>query len=194
MTVYAAHPWRNNAELIVACHELGYIRHEHRVLDPTYGRGSFWRLWRPSSGLVFSDLRTDGVDFRALPWPAAAFNAVTFDPPYKLNGTATVAVDDRYGVAEYASHAARHQLIRDGITECARVLAPRGCLLVKCQDQVRGGKVRWQTREFADHGESLGLELVDMLHILGGRAQPEGRRQVHARRNFSTMLVLRGPK
>ena len=36
------------------------------------------------------------------------------------------------------------------------MLVPGGTLLVKCQDQVCGGDVRWQTREFADHAESVG--------------------------------------
>lgn len=83
-------------------------------------------------------------------------------------------------------------MIRDGITECLRVLKPGGHLLLKCQDQVNGGKVRWQTIEFAGHAEQAGpAVLVDMLHMLGGRPQPEGRSQQHARRNMSTLLVLR---
>ncbi len=76
-------------------------------------------------------------------------------------------------------------------TEAHRVLTPGGYLLLKCQDQVCSGQVRWQTREFADHAEQLGMRLVDALHLLGHRPQPAGRRQVHARRNYSTLLVLR---
>lgn len=192
--VKAAHPWRTNAELIVACRTLGYLRDDWVTLDPTYGRGTFWNIWRPRI-LRTHDQKIDGVDFRHLPYPDAMFEAITFDPPYKLNGTPTEEVDERYGVDRYASRADRHQLIRDGMAECARVLAPGGSLLVKCQDQVNGGKVRWQTIEFSTYGtEELGLDLVDMLHMLGGRPQPAGRRQEHARRNYSTMLVLRRPK
>lgn len=190
MTVNAAHAWRNNAELIVACRTLGYLRDDAYTLDPTYGRGTFWKLWRPER-LVRHDLKLDGVDFTALPHADREFDAITFDPPYKLNGTATPAVDERYGVDAYMSQPERHRLIRQGIIECVRVLATDGVLLVKCQDQVNAGRVRWQTREFADAAEAHGCRLVDMLHMLGGRPQPEGRRQVHARRNYSTMLVLR---
>jgi len=190
--VKAAYPWRNNGELIYACRQLGYLGEDSRILDPTYGRGTFWKVWRPA-GLVAHDLALDNVDFRRLPHSDQTFDAITFDPPYKLNGTATPAVDGRYGVQEYASQADRHRLIREGIDECHRVLAPGGHLLVKCQNQVNAGKIRWQTREFADHAEALGLRLVDMLHMIGGRPQPEGRRQVHARQNYSTMLILRKP-
>ncbi len=189
--VLAATAWPTNAAMIADVARLGYL--DGRVLDPTYGRGKWWTVWRPAE-LVTHDLRLDGVDFRHLPEPDGHFNAVAFDPPYKLNGTPTDKVDAPYGVDVVDTREGRHQLIREGITECARVLAPEGYLLVKCQDQVEGGKVRWQTRMFADHGEGLGLALIDSLLMLAYRAQPHGRRQVHARRNLSTLLVFRAPK
>lgn len=190
---------KNNAELIAQCHQLGYLRDEWSTLDPTYGLGRFWALWRPIE-LVASDLdpakspQGVSIDFRSMPWPDGTFDAVVLDGPYKLNGTSTgrgaATSDADYGVTTWASWQDRHQLIRDGITECARVHNGVGFLLVKCQDQVCGGKVRWQTREFADHAESIGYRLVDVLHLPSYRAQPECRRQEHARRNYSTLLVL----
>jgi hypothetical protein len=198
--VMAIGTWRNNAELIADMPRLGYLRDEWFILDPTYGLGRFWTKWRPRN-LHASDISPalspikPAIDFTKMPWPSRFFDAVVFDPPYKLNGTSTgkgaSAADVRYGVTEYAPQADRHTLITDGITECVRVLKVGGTLLIKCQDQVCGGKVRWQTREFADHAESLGCRLVDMLHIQSYRPQPPGRRQQHARRNYSTMLVLR---
>jgi len=192
--ILAVTDWRTNADLIVACRDLGYLSGTHVTLDPTYGRGTFWKLWKPPL-LVAHDLKLDGVDFRDLPHDDNTFDAITFDPPYKLNGTPDMQADERYGVDVRRTRDERHRLICDGIDECARVVAPRGWLLVKCQDQVNGGKVRWQTRIFADHAERQhGMRLVDALLMLGGRPQPDGRRQVHARRNYSTMLVLRAPR
>lgn len=188
--VLAATDWPTNAALIADCARLGYLN--GRVLDPTYGRGKWWTLWQPDQ-LIAHDLRTDGVDFRRLPHPDSSFDTVCFDPPYKLNGTPTATVDGPYGVDVVDSRDGRHQLIYDGMTECARVLAADGHLLVKCQDQVNGGKVRWQSHLFAAHGVLLGLELVDALLMLAYRAQPDGVRQVHARRNYSTLLVLQKP-
>lgn len=75
-------------------------------------------------------------------------------------------------------------------TEAARVVKPRGHVLLKCMDQVNGGKVRWQTIEFTNHAATVGLELVDMLHLQSYRAQPDGTAQQHARRNYSTLLVF----
>lgn len=189
--LFAAQAWPTNAVLIKDCARLGYL--EGRVLDVTYGKGRWWTVWRPDD-LTTHDLKTDGVDFRELPHPNKSFDAIAFDPPYKLNGTPTVKVDEPYGVDVVSTRQERHQLIRDGMKECDRVLAPQGHLLLKCQDQVSGGKVRWQTHEFAAYGESLGLRLVDSLLMLAHRAQPDGVRQVHARRNYSTLLIFRGPK
>ena len=194
--VLAADSYPSNAELIVACRDLGYLRDEWYTLDPTYGRGTFWREWRPLR-LSVHDIDPDkvpggeSIDFTNMGlYPDDFFDAVVFDGPYKLNGTPDGGVDERYGVHEPTRWQDRMELIRDGITECVRVLKPGGFLLVKCQDQVCSGKVRWQTRSFADHAEDLGCRLVDMLHKIGGRPQPAGRRQVHARHNYSTMLIL----
>lgn len=187
----------NNAELMMQCRDLGYLHDDWRVLDPTHGCGRFWTHWKPRR-LIACDLDLNrspfgqAVDFRALPFPDRHFEAVVFDPPYKLNGTGgSHASDDSYGVATKGIRwQDKHATIRDGITECWRVLADGGYLLVKCQDQVCSGQVRWQTIEFTQHAVALGCRLVDMLHLPSYRPQPDGRRQVHARRNYSTLLVF----
>lgn len=202
MTVMAISEAKNNAELIVECVDLGYLHADWHTLDPTYGLGRFWSKWQPTN-FRRHDLdpqrAPDGpMDFRLLfnHYDAATFHAVVFDPPYKLNGTGgSHPSDEAYGVATQGiPWQARMLLCTDGIYQCARVLKPGGYLLVKCQDQVCSGKVRWQTLEFAHYARSLSIypcELVDMLHLASYRPQPQGRRQVHARRNYSTMLVLR---
>lgn len=222
---------RSNAELIEHAARLGYLARSWRILDPTFGHGRFWRRWQPDQ-LVAHDINPerapDGpADFRRLPYADDTFDAAVFDPPYKLNGAAgSHASDDDYGVHDAAPWQARHDLIRAGITELARVVRPAsrmrvdrrrtevvgGVVLIKCQDQVSSGAVRWQTREFADHAERVGLDLVDALILTGHRPQPErtrrhgdchgagcaactdGRipsRQAHAMRNYSTLLVTR---
>jgi hypothetical protein len=98
--------------------------------------------------------------------------------------------DDRFGVEVPTRWQDRHKLIGEGLDECARLT--RKYVLMKCQDQVSSGHVRWQTFEFVRRAEmDLGLHLEDMLHKLGGREQPKDRRQVHARRNYSTLLVFK---
>lgn len=201
--VMAATQWPTNGHMIADVARLGYLRAEWLTLDPTYGLGRWWTVWRPDK-LEISDLHTVDpfVDFRDLPCPDGTYEAVAFDPPYKLNGTPTATVDGQYGVDKVASRSDRTQLILDGIKECSRVLAPNGTLLVKCQDQVNGGKVRWQSIEFASYAMSLGLVLVDQLVYLNTpRPQPPRSRldgvesvQQHARRNYSTLLIFEKPR
>lgn len=190
--------WPSNAELIADCAQLGYLREEWRTLDPTYGYGTFWKVWKPRE-LVASDLDPEKspeghpVDFTALPWADRSFDCVVFDPPYKLNGTpdGIDGVDERYGVHDETTNwRDRMRLIRSGISECARVLGD-GYLLVKCQDQSCAGKTRWQTVNFTNYAATLDLGLVDRFDFLSYRPQPFGRRQVSARRNASTLLVFK---
>lgn len=200
MTVYAAHAWRNNAELIAyGCVPLRYLRRDWPTLDPTYGtKGGWWKLWRPDH-LEAHDIRTTGFDFRVLPeeW-IAAWKVVAYDPPYKLNGRSTPEVDGRYGVTEYMSPAARRELMCQGFYSSADTVEPGGFLLAKCQDQVCGGKVHWQTDWYTEWAGKAGLVKRDRLDIVGrSRPQPKRTRkdgkpsvQQHARRNGSTMLVF----
>lgn len=193
--VKSIHAWLSNAELIADCARLGYLRQEWLTLEPTYGYGTFWKTWRPDR-LIGCDLdpakSPDGrsIDFTALPWPNRYFDAVVLDPPYKLNGTPSGPSDERYGVDAVQTWQQRMDLIRAGITECARVLGD-GYFLLKCQDQVCSGKIRWQTYEFTKHAETCGLGLVDRFDLLSYRPQPNGTRQVHARRNSSSLLVFK---
>lgn len=204
MTVLAAHRWPTNAHLIADVAALGYLRKEWRTLDVTYGEGVFWRRWQPDR-LTRTDLdpakspdHPDGVDFRRLPFVTAAFDVVVLDPPYALRGTpASAGMDARYGTDVVSSWQDRHQLIRDGITECARVASR--VLLLKCQPQVCSGAVRWQDIEFVNHAATVGLVLVDRFDMLGtARPQPARTRadgkpsvQQHAHGRPSCLLVFR---
>jgi DNA modification methylase len=208
----SAHPvmavarWASNADLIASVARLGYLKKTDRICDPTYGSGVFWKVWQPDN-LVASDIRVkrspcgESIDFRKMPYDDGSFDVVALDGPYKLNGSASSDSDARYGVHVPASWQDRMQLIRDGITECARVLRPDGVLLLKCMDQVCSGHVRWQTIDFANHAAEHECVLVDQLHPVGGRPQPERSRkdgkpsvQHHARRNISTLQVYRKAK
>ena len=189
--------WPSNAELIADCVRLGYLRTDWYTLDPTYGYGTFWKIWKPER-LMATDIdpvKSRGmmsIDFTELPFGDRWFDCVVFDPPYKLNGNPsdTDGVDERYGVHVYTDWRDRMTLILDGVAECARVLGD-GYLLVKCQDQVCSGKKRWQTDEVTKRAEAHGLGKVDRFDILSYRPQPEGRSQKHARQASSQLLVFK---
>lgn len=122
----------NNDDLIARIAPL-YLN--GRVLDCTYGRGMWWRKFRPAD-FTTHDLALDGIDFRDLPEPANHFDAVCFDPPYVPsggNGPSAKEYRDRYGLTA-RTRLQMDRLIDDGIRGCARVLKPSGFLLAKCCD------------------------------------------------------------
>jgi hypothetical protein len=192
--VLAINKWTTNGHLIADVARLGYLRPEWVTLDPTYGYGTFWQQWQPNNLLRCDIDPTKApdctVDFTDLPLMDRAFDAVVFDPPYKLNGNPsnTGGMDERFGVHEHRTWQERMALIRAGAVECARVADKM--LLVKCQDQVVSGKIRWQSRAICDVVEPLGFGLRDRFEYLSRREQPGGRRQLTARRCSSQLLVF----
>ena len=209
--IYSATAWVTNAQMIQDVHRLGYLKDEDRILDPTYGRGTWWRLWRPEI-LWGMTLDMDDPwkakeghpdprwDFRCMGSPDEEFDAVAFDPPYVCVGgreTTTIqGMHDAYGMgnAPTTPEGVQHD-INAGLVECKRVVKKGGIVLVKCQSYVTSGKLfpgTFLTWQFATE---IGFQLVDHLcHISGARPQPAGRRQVHARRNQSDLLILRRPR
>lgn len=194
---------RTNAELIVACRDLGYLSDDMVILDATYGQGRFWSLWRPKA-LLTNDWdvtsRSDfHFDYRALSFDANEFDAVVFDPEYKLNGTSTgkgpSALDADYGVARaYRPIHERTSGWLEGFYECVRVCKPGGHILVKIMDQVVSGQRRFLSKELwlstQAPARNDAPRQVDELHLYGVRAQPKGRRQVHAQQSLSTLMVF----
>lgn len=191
--VKAATDWRTNGDLIAALVELGYLKFGDRVLDPTFGRGRWWTTYWPDD-LTTHDIAIDKVDFRDLPYAAGTFDVVAYDPPYvSVGGRTTTTIPDfhdRYGMTDApTSPAALQLLINAGLSECMRVT--NNYVFVKCQDYISSGKLWLGTHWTLTHALSIGLECVDRLeHITSPRPQPPGRRQVHARRNLSTMFVF----
>lgn len=189
--VLAVGTWRNNAALIADVARLGYL--DGTVLDATHGEGTFWRDWQPAQ-LTTNDLHKPAdlnADYRYLPFPARSFDAVVFDPPYKLSGTPALGTfDHRYGIEHPTSCADRLDDITAGAVECYRVA--RRHLLVKVQDQVAGGQVRWQTDLVTRAVEAHGGVKVDRFDLPSTpRPQPGGRPQRTARRNASQLLVFK---
>lgn len=194
--VLAIRQWLSNGHLIADCVRLGYLQRDWRTLDPTYGYGIFWSVWQPDE-LVASDLDPKKlpigypVNFRCLPWGDEEFRASVYDPPYKLNGTPenVGGIDERFGVHEPTHWRERMELICVGAREVARVTEEY--LLVKCQDQVVSGKIRWQTRAVEDAVAAVGFGLKDRFEFLGFRPQPPVQKQRHAWRQSSQLLVFK---
>lgn len=204
--IYAATEWPTNAMMIADVAKLGYLKDTDLILDPTYGKGGWWRVWRPRD-MEASDLKgipgpgaRHSYDFRALPYQDEVFDAVTFDPPYVSPGgrstTGIPGMHAAYGMDNSPSTPEGVQEDIDaGLKECFRVVKKGGIVLVKCQDYVTSGNLwpgAWLTQQSA---YAIGFNLVDILQYLGdGGPQPERDSQSHARHNYSTLLVLERPK
>lgn len=199
--VLAAGHWPTNSALIADVARL-YIDPADEVLDPTWGRGKWWLDFQPDR-LTSHDLFTlDGVDFRQLPEADSSVDVVAFDPPYVAMGgretSGLVEMGDRYGMITAPRNPEElREMISAGLKECARVLKPKargyrgGRLLVKCQDYISSGRLQPGTHWMIEDALAAGLDYVDRFeHVTHVRPQPPGRRQVHARRNLSTLLVF----
>lgn len=193
--VLAATAWPSNADLIESIAQLGYLKRSDHILDPTYGAGVWWKKWQP-------DRLTRGLgDFRFMPYRSAVFDAVAFDPPYVCAGgrtsTTVHAFMDRYGMTGAPTTTRGVQAnINAGLGESYRVVRPGGIVLVKCQDYISSSKLWLGTHYTLSRALDLGFFVVDRLeHVGNPRPQPhrDGPQQ-HARRNLSTLFVLRRPK
>lgn len=187
--------WPTNAALIADVAALGWITDEMTVLDATYGHGKFWSVYRPPKllGIDINPAKSEigSVDFRALPFHDEAFDVVVLDPDYKLSGTPSLAeFDERYGIEEPTRWQDRMAKIANGASECARVAGKH--LIVKCQDQVVSGKMRWQTDVVTEAVTTAGFRKADRFDYGAGRGrpQPSGRSQKHARHEASQLLVF----
>lgn len=205
--VLAAGMWPTNGHLIEDMARLGYLRPKWRTLDPTYGRGIWWQRWRPD-GLVAHDIDPaksptgQSVDFMDLPYGDGTFDAVAFDPPYMAPGgrktTSTTDFNDRFGLHSTPARPDSNQVQIDaGLAECHRVVRRGGIVLVKCMDYINGGAFWAGTHHTLMHALSLGFRIEDRIEHVG-RPGPQPatnldgspRRQLHARRNLSTLFVF----
>ncbi len=188
--ILSAKYWPTNADLIADVAKLGYL--EGTVLDATYGEGKFWTKFRPDYFFT-NDLYKDAQlhqDYTCLSLPDGYADSVVFDPDYKMTGTpSTPDMDYRYGTDRPMRYQDRLANIEAGARECFRVCSKY--TLVKCMDQVVSGNVVWQTDLVTEAITDLGGRKVERFDMLTHpRKQPEGRRQVHARRNYSTLLIF----
>lgn len=182
----------NNADLIAAVAPM-YLTGS--VLDVTYGAGRWWDRYRPDP-FTAHDLHTlDGVNFTALPEPDASIDTVCFDPPYiPQGGTGDARQADyraRFGLVT------RHpddlwQLIGVGLSECARVLAPSGFLLVKCMDYCNGSRLTFGHVRIMELAGRLNLDTHDLIvhHTGSGPGGHNIFTPKRARRHHSYLLVF----
>ncbi len=196
--VLSAHPWPTNAHLIEDVARL-HLSTGMKALDPTYGRGVWWKRWTPDDLTALAWPDNPDHDFRAMPQFAdRSFDLVAYDPPYVCKGERSTGLmatmNDRYGlISAPTTPDDLEALVQDGFAECARVVARRGVMLTKSMAYVSGGKLRHGPKLMADCARRHGLALVDeFVHLSTPRPQDD-RPQRTSRRNYSVLHVWRKP-
>jgi hypothetical protein len=192
--VLGAFHWTSNGALIAAVAQLGYLSPDDKTLDATWGLGNWWTEWKPKT--LHRPDPADGWDFRAMWYGPEEFQAVAFDPPYVAmrRGTTLPDVRERYGLFDAPTTPGEVQAnIDKGLMECFRVVMRKGVVLVKCQDYVWTHDTLWLGSHLTlTTALSLGFRVADRFEHLSS-IRPQSGPQRHARRNHSTLWVLRKP-
>jgi hypothetical protein len=176
------------------------------VADVTFGRGNFWSAMPEGQYQLMATDLADGVDCRRLPYDDATIDAVVLDPPYiagffrpRKAGEGYQDFTDRFsrGFTEDGPryHAGVLALYRDAASEAARVLRPKGVLILKCQDEVHAGKQYLTHIEIANMlADAFYAKDLFVVVRKGGnfatRGRASGRAQQHARKNHSYFMVF----
>lgn len=197
----------DNSDLFPRALQL-YARPGQRILDMTYGRGVFWRQVDRSQYLLITNDLQPGLaeccqDFRRTRFTRGTFSVVVLDPPYATRSGSTVeaSVDRGYNNAQRALQMgvygtkAMMSYYRDGIREAWRLLTPGGVLMVKCMDEIMGGKQVRNSFLIWTMSRKLGFVDEDCF-VLVQKGTPTMRHdhQQHARKNHSFLWIYRKPK
>jgi hypothetical protein len=210
--IHTAMYYKTNAGVLLNCHRLGYVKDTDAVCDLTYGRGVWWKTYRPPGLVTNSTNPKIEADFsyNVLRLPKAwraRFDVAVLDLPYvSVGGRKTSTVKDffaRYGMAETPKtpRQLHDGLIAPGMRSAARIVRPGGFLLQKAKNYITSGEFQPAVYWAWEEAREIGLELADeVIAIMGTGPQPrlnlDGtlREQKHFRSNYSVLLIWRKAK
>jgi hypothetical protein len=184
----------SNADLIHAVAPL-YLD-GRTVLDVTFGEGKWWRRYRPAQ-FTFHDLKLDGVDFTALPYPDSSFQVVCFDPPYVPYGGSTRKLAHRtaFGVDVKRDTDQVAGLMLAGLREALRVSSE--LVLAKSMRFTSGSGLFHGPFLLATEAAQHGWMIHDHVVHHSGPMPGNGwniKTQVRTVVQHSDLLVFRAPK
>lgn len=191
--VMAAGQWSNNADMIADIGRLGWF--DGDVLDLSFGLGVFWNQFKPGH-LVTNDIEegkgAHSEDARRPPlnW-YGRFDAVVWDGPYKLQGRPGPVMEGRYGIDQKRTGDETMDLILRGSVGAAECAKKGGRVLVKCQNQICGGKYVDQVGRISAVMLRAGCTQGPVFYLVSSpRPQPSGRRQLNPRNNVSQLVTF----
>src|ERR1019366_1660622 len=178
-----------------------YVSPGDIIVDPTYGNGVFWKQVDKSKYKVLAtDLKTDDVDMRSLPYENGSLDMVVNDPPYRYTPDKNTKHEDTPGhgkvdglynlqAAKLTNTQAVLDLYYESMKEAKRVLKDGGFLVVKCQDTVQDGKNIWVHDLLIRKADEMGYACRDLL-IVTNKSPTKTRwdKQRHLRKAHSYFL------
>lgn len=179
----------DNDELIKNVTSL-YFEKGNKIIDVTYGKGVFWKkVNQDNFYFTFDDIRTTGVDFRALPYRDNLYDHGVLDPPYSRRNLE--AMEECYATKKLTKHSEIVELYFKGLKELNRVVKPDGYILVKTQDEVCGCKQQWTHIEIYDFAtQVLGMYGKDLIHLVNTRKPKINYKQQHSRKIVSYLWIF----
>jgi hypothetical protein len=190
----------DNSDLFQYVEKL-YLKEGMSILDMTYGLGVFWKKIDiskyaitmndidPSRGCLHQDFRHMDITLNNY------YDIVVLDPPYAgHSNNKSGFVHSLYNNSERESETVEDTLSMyyKGMSEAKRLLKPKGLLMVKCMDEISGGKQRRNHITVLNMALELGYTDED-LFILVQKGVPVMRHtyQLHARKNNSYLWIFR---
>lgn len=176
-----------------------YLEGQAFQVDATYSTGVMWQNL-PQPELKYDiNPQAEGVikaDARQLPLADNSVRSIMFDPPFMPTRSPNNPGKIKTRFTSFSSLQEMWLMYRDSMAEFLRVLQPGGYLVIKCQDAVSASKNHWSHWMVESFAMQLGYEQIDMF-ILGSKRvliSSKWKRQQHARKNHSFLIVFQRPK
>lgn len=180
-----------------------YSRPEAEVLDVTANARRMWQGVEHRGRVVYADIDADMkpdvvADFRSLPFGAASFDVIVFDPPHLPAAAASAESSEQY-VRDYGlSRSARADNISGCfapfLVEATRVLRPEGLVFAKLKDFVHNHAYQWTLTDFVSAVRAQpGLTPCDLIvkrDPAGGNLKSSKWQKAHHVRNAHCWWVV----
>jgi hypothetical protein len=174
-----------------------YVADGSRILDCTYGRGTFWRQVDKSKyNPNFTDLAM-GTDARNLYfYKDGSRDCVIFDPPFSHDSQTFSGPQYNHKNCAATAKGGHLPVIRfylQAASEHHRILRSKGIYIIKCQDEISSGTQHWTHMEIILGLRKLGFVSEDLFVLvqMGKPSTSRWQKQYHARKNHSYFLVFR---
>ena len=175
-----------------------------KILDATMNAGRIWRglAWE----VVGVDINpahkpTVVADNTNMPFKAASFDVIVYDPPHIPNQGKDRSKDfnTRFGLTLKSPKEEGYSfsfMYPPFAAEAYRVLRPEGILLCKIADYIHGHRYQWAHLEFIEAARKVGFCPCDCIVKVrrGPIVDPRWKNAHHARRQHCYWLVFRKSK